>query len=245
MDKQELKIFSYSYVDDLIRNVKNQNNLDYYQKVIFPFKESFAKGKTGIYINKTCNLISPASTRKNYDFENSQLLYENIGPLNEVQASDPRLWTYLTHVVFWDYMVKRWPISNVNDDSEVGRILDRYFLRSLNLESLVRNGLSRLWWYAHLTIDINRKNKYELTEILLERADISVGILERSLGANKSIRFAILEFLRDNPDIRMQEDKTRILIRKLNLVGGVKNLPHLYKDNLVDLLKNQISLELN
>jgi hypothetical protein len=93
-----------------------------------------------------------------------------------------------------------------------------------------------LWWYGYLTYDENRKNPWELTETLLSRADLAVGITERALGCNANIRTAVLEFLSENPDIKNSEASTRELIVKLNLVGGVKNLPFLEITEIKELL---------
>jgi len=128
-------------------------------------------------------------------------------------------------VTFWDYMRKRWPVDEA--DKPINRISDRYFLTTTSLESLTRNGISRLWWYGYLTHDANRSNPWELTETLLSRADLVVGITERAVGSNQSLRTAVLEFLADNPEISQSEKLTRELLKKLNLVGGIRNLPFL------------------
>lgn len=75
-----------------------------------------------------------------------------------------------------------------------------------------------------LTIDTSRKDHYELTRILLNRQDIAVGIFERRLGSISCIRRGILDYLKDHPTVMKSEDKTRELIKYVNLVGGVKNL---------------------
>jgi len=220
MNKIELKFFSAFYVDKLYRQVAATENFDNYLEDQFPFEEKYAKGPTGIFIDPNMRLNPEKS-----DFENSIVLYETLNGLTEVQASDERLWTYLTHVHFWNYMQKRWSIED--SKTPISRIRERYFLRNLSLESLTRNGLSRLWWYAHITYDVNRKNKYELLETLLQRQDLVVGITERAIGTNKKIRTGLLEYLRDNPSIASNENLTRELIKALNLYGGVKMLPML------------------
>jgi hypothetical protein len=217
MSQIELKVFQESYVGKLYRSLMSTNNFDVYKMDKFPHEEKYPSGSTEIFIDENLALDGES------DLENSIKLYEALRKLNETQASDERLWVYLTHVTFWDYMRKRWPIS----ENSAGRIKDRYFLRNKNIESLTRNGISRLWWYVHLTIDENRKNKYELTETLLQRADLSVGITERALGSNRNIRTSLLEFLKENPAIASNEDKTREVYKRLNLFGGVCHLPFL------------------
>ena len=215
MNKQ-VPIFTESYTAKLYRNLNKSDNLHIYLAEIFPYEEIFPKGNSGIFLDESFELNPDKS-----DFDNSIALYQSL-ELNETQASDRRLWTYLTHVRFWNYMRKRWSIEEIEDPN--GKIKDRYFLNNVNIESLSRNGISRLWWYTHLTIDKSRKDHYELTRILLNRQEIAVNILERRLGSIGCVRKGILEYLRDNPNIMNNEDKTRELIKFLNLVGGVKNL---------------------
>ncbi len=233
VNKIALKVFQQNYVDKIFRDVASTNNFDLYKSDKFPYEERFPRGETDIFIEQGFSLDPSKS-----DFENSKALYREFKMLNETQASDERLWVYLTHVTFWKYMRERWPIEKAQSGSEMGRIRDRYFLRTANIETLTRNGIARLWWYAHLTYDEGRANPYELTEVLLKRADLSVGITERAFGSNKNIRTALLEFLKENPSISSSEHKTREVYKTLNLVGGVRNLPFLEISELSVILKN-------
>lgn len=230
-DSIELKVFQQSYVDKLFRETVSTNNFENYKLMKFPFEERFAGGGTGIFIREDFQLDAAKT-----DLENSKALYSELMTMNETQASDERLWACLAHGLFWDYMLKRWPIEKSIEGREIGRVKQRYFLRNANIESLTRNGISRLWWYAHLTYDKDRDNVYELTDVLLSRADLSVGIVERALGSNKTIRIAILEFLRDHPIIAADENKTREVLKGLNLAGGVRNLPFLDVGEVKNLL---------
>jgi hypothetical protein len=214
--KTEIPIFTENYTSHLFRSLIVKDQINLYLGDKFPFEEKFPRGSSGVFLDPKFQLSNDKS-----DFENSKALYENL-ELNETQASDKRLWTYLTHVRFWEYMKKRWPLK---EDKELfGRLKDRYFLNNINIESLSRNGISRLWWYSYLTIDKSRKDHYELTKILLNRQEIAVGILERRLGSINSVRRGILDFLKDNPKIMNNEDRTRELIKYVNLTGGVKVL---------------------
>lgn len=233
--RTEIPVFTEAYTEKLFRNVKITENFENYYNKQFPYEERFAKGPTNIFLDTSFTLNTAQSS--DADLHNSIALYETL-TLNETQASDPRLWTYLTHVRFWHYMRKRWPLENVRKgDSPLGRITDRYFLVKPNLQTLTRNGISRLWWYAHLTIDKKRKDKYQLTKVLLHRAEISVGILERFMGSNVNTRTSILEFLKDNKDILNNEDLTRRLLRNLNLYAGTKILPLLQTSDIKTILE--------
>ena len=224
-----------SYTEKLFRKLNDSEYCNRYMKETFEFEENFPKGKTGIILDDKFEL----KPGKDGDFENSKALYENL-ELNETQASDKRLWTYLTHVRFWNYMHSRWPLDG--SEKNLDRIKSRYFIDTVNIGTLTRNGISRLWWYSHLTLDRSRKNHYELTDVLLSRQDIVVGIFERTFGSIKEVRTAILEYLRDNPEIKNNEKKTRELLKFINLVGGVKNLSML-KTSDVRIILNKFTFE--
>ncbi len=232
---EELKVFTYNYVEELRRKVEKDGDYSDYLNDSFPYKDIYPKGRTGVLLSSDFELLIP-DLKSKYDLENSIRLYENLSGMNPTIASDVRLWTYLVHVRFWKYMRNRW---NLEDDLKEPskRVLERYHLKYLNIRSLTRNGVSRLWWLAYLTVDPKRNDKYELTKILWSRADLTVGLMERSMGSNHNIRVALLEFLGENEEIRASEDLTRELIKSLNLVGGVKILPYMSISDLKLLLK--------
>jgi hypothetical protein len=232
MSKVEINIFTEAYSDKLYRDVKVTSNLANYYLAKFPFEAKYPKGASTIFLDKNFDLDPDKS-----DTENSIALYEELD-LNETQASDARLWTYLTHVTFWRYMRKRWALEDVRKgDDPMGRVVDRYLLVNPNLESLTRNGISRLWWYAHLTKDKTRTDNYELTRILLRRAEVAVGIMERVVGSNRNTRVGVLDFLKENQAILNSEDLTRQLLRSFNLYGGVKILPMLNSTDIKKVLQ--------
>jgi len=158
----EVKIFTFDYIEELQRKVLHHNEYKAYQEDTFPYNPSFPKGSSKVFLPDDFELAIPV-TGNTFDLENSIKLYENLSGMNETKASDARLWIYLTHVKFWNYMKVRWPLEDVKNIP--GRISDRYHLRYLKLESLVRNGIARLWWFTHLTVDPDRKDKYELTKV--------------------------------------------------------------------------------
>lgn len=232
IEEIELRYFKSAYVDKIYRElITNQDHSKYLQDK-YDFDEDFV-GKTGLKVRFKENL-SPLKT----DVENSIILYEALKNLTEVQASDERLWAYLVHVHFWDYMKSRWPVDKAEEP--INRIKDRFFLRSLNLRTLTRNGLSRLWWYAHLTYKNDEPDPYKYLRILLQRQDLVVGITERALGSSESVRFGILEFLDEKKEIAASQTASRKLITDLSLVGGVKLLPHMGKANIKSLLSTLI-----
>jgi hypothetical protein len=171
------------------------------------------------------------------DLENTLKLYAALRGLSPAQATDERLWTYLTHATFWPYMRQRWRLeaSAAKDRNPKGYILERYFVRSRESRALLRNGLARLWWYGFLTYDDERDNPYELTGVLLGQLDTAQQILERSLGRNRDILHAFLAFLLAHPELAKGDkarETVRALAKRLNLHGGLCVLDSLDRSDI-------------
>lgn len=246
MNKVKQKIFSKYYIDELISKIEKGDFNEYLSDTPFPIEKKLPPGESVIEVDYDLTLKIPTSSLDHFDLENSISIYKAFKSLNETQASDARLWTYLTHVNFWEYMRKRWPaekfedyLENLSDDSstksnQADFIIWRYFLKTSNKRRLLRNGISRLWWYAHLTYDDKRSDPFELTRVLLENQDKAQNLLERSLGSNKKILATVLEFLKLNPSLSREDIRDKI--KELNLVGGVKNLHLLEKEEILNII---------
>ena len=63
-----------------------------------------------INMNEVKLIAEPGERGKN-DFENSKRIYSALKDLSLTQAADERLWVYLCHVTFWDYMRARWNVE--------------------------------------------------------------------------------------------------------------------------------------
>lgn len=246
MSKIKQNIFSKYYVEELISKIETGRFNEYLSDDPFPFENKVPPGESVIEVNINLALKLPFSSSEHFDMENSITIYTEFKSLNETQASDTRLWTYLTHVNFWEYMRKRWPAEKFEEESEnltddlsvknkqANFIISRYHLKTPNRRRLLRNGISRLWWYAHLTYDEKRSDPFELTRVLLAHQDKAQNLLERSLGSNKKILAAILEYLKLTPSLT--RDEVRDKIKELNLVGGVKNLHLLDQDEILEII---------
>lgn len=169
----------------------------------------------------------------NNDFESAIEIYEALINLEPVQASDERLWTYLSHVDLYPYMIKRRnAVLSGTVVNEKDYILEHWFLKSSAQTNLLRHPLSGLWWAVYLSVDDTRgAGKYDLTKILFRQLDFPTRTLGTyKLGRHKEAVIGILEFIEENPDLFTTkfEDKTRFITKHLNLVGGVK--PIVYYD---------------
>ncbi|MCU5310516.1 DUF6339 family protein [Bacillus cereus] len=184
-------------------------------RISFKKVELVLKNRKGGEISKT-------------DAENAKLLHASLKNLTPAQAVDARIWTYLTHIVYPEYMKARW-LNNKNEISK-GTIA-RYFA-STNRE-VIRNGIARLWWYGYLTYDKEREDPYELTYFLLSNQNIAQALLERNLGNNKKWLINILDVLRklkEEYPLIMHSNNIKLLAKYINISGGITVLDCLDKD---------------
>ncbi len=74
----------------------------------------------------------------------------------------------------------------------------RYFVPGDGMGLYYFNGLSRLWWWAHLTYDPDNRDHYALTKILFENQMLGKDILDTLNRTNfkrmKGILLAIRDF---------------------------------------------------
>lgn len=174
--------------------------------------------------------VTNAEAKSADDLDNSIKVYEALKDLPLSLASDERLWAYLTHTVYWDYMCQRWPIQDAEGDA-LEFIKIRYFFSSKG-KTFYRNGLSRLWWYAYLTYDSSKEDPYYYTKMMLLNQDIAGQLIENTnLSRNKIALNAVLKALQDfykleeKEEIEKVKNKRNTIIRPLmkhiNVVGGV------------------------
>lgn len=189
------------------------------------------------------------------DVENAIKLFEYLA-LDKTQASDKRLWVYLSHVTFRTYTMERWKlkqseeelaISNDAKRKAISYISERWFL-SGNARSLRRHSIARLWWAAYLTAApwlkdpeyfgaLENTDKYIYTKVLFSSQDIAQQILERRLGWSDKLLIAILEYLRLHPEVAQNRDAERTLMKELNLVLGYRKLTVLSFEELMGIME--------
>ena len=238
---------------DIPNNVALYNSTD---KWIDGYFEGKGNGgsysfSTGIAVPDVDLIIGDSST----DFENSKRIFDSFKDnLNPVQASDLRLWAYLAHNTYWDYMRKRWAIDSVPDDDDdsgtnkaVSRIGSRYFFKASKGKAFVRQGIARLYWGAYLTYDDdNCSDPYEMTEYFFSKQDIFAVSTEHALARNKPLLLGSLKALKEAGDVK--RPVIRKFIIRLNQAGGLVVFDSLDKQSAYDLAKrilNEVLTEEN
>jgi hypothetical protein len=260
MDK--LKIFKEHALnlleDNIGENINFYNQDDDWVKGFFE-KSSWVIDSKLADLPDDLLLIPTGKTGKDLlDYENSQRVYLALNGLSLSQASDPRLWTYLTHVKYWKFMRARWPIEQSQEDDEdldpdqnkkkspLGSIKSRYFVMGDKSRALTRNGIARLWWAGYTCHNEHTKKESEFNYMkpLFETQDVFATFMERAFSKNKSIMKTLLKVLYDryeSGNAITDRLKYRSLAKYLVLFGGVAIIDSLDELNLTSLIENHIS----
>lgn len=230
------KLFSSQYVESLQKALAVETGINSYLKDLFDFKNIYVLENPQILVPNLIELVMPEKNN-NHDLDNCKIIYEAMKTMDPIQATDYRIWIYLTHVPFWSYVRKRRPIETQPKNKMREYVLRHWFVDGINAKNLLRNDISSFWWCGYLTYDKSRKNPYELTEELYSMLDYTRHLLPGKQGRNKEFVHAILEFVIENRSLfsTYKEEKVRFLMRKSNYVAGYKVLASLSKDQIKSL----------
>ena len=147
-------------------------------------------GTSSQQVNRFIPYMSGSKDKSEDDLTNAINIHEafKISPL---QATNRNMWAYMCHINddCRKYMRYRWSDSSPEQ---------RYFVPGDAMGLYYFNGLSRLWWWAHLTYDPDNRDHYALTRILFENQMLGKDILDTLNRTNftrmKGILLAVQDF---------------------------------------------------
>ncbi len=245
----KIKYFVESAYVDLFDSIKDHETL-YAEKSNSWVKDFF--GDREYCKESRIESHLPELKAENDEYTNVIAFYDVFKDrLNPKQASNPYLWSYLTHCEYWDYTNARWAKEGMSVDT----IKQRYFCSFLtnNIEGnrvgFLRNAVARLWWMGYLSYQENRHgNPYELTKLLTSHSDISSSVLERNFSMNRNVTVGILDaILEINNDPSLADvgvsHKTgkyewRELCKYINRYGAVTLLDSMTSDDIKEISYN-------
>lgn len=236
------KIFKRAAVDKMRNDLRSGVSLEDYFKEDYSVDENTLLPSTIVIEGRPPVLATPENDPVSADIDNAIALHEYYRNLDETQASDPRLWTYLSHVEFRKYSLARWglkgSLEELSDPAEKSKaityLLEHWFI-SGNDRDLRRHAIARLWWAAHLTHapwetdpdffgSLKKDDPYHYTRILLFTQDIYQQVLERAMGRSNRILISVLDYLGENQEFAKSRESVRRLMKELNLAYGTKKL---------------------
>lgn len=173
------------------------------------------------------------------DAANAETLHKALrGKLNPVQATDRRLWVALTHTIFYPYMCSRWPVENkLNDKGTNGTVTDRYFMT----RGFFRNGISRLYWIAEMTVDDTLDDPYEYTRYFIGKQDLINQVDGQAFCRNRAVLLSCLKSLKAAEPL--SENQRRQFFQNLGKRGGVTvldALPSEVMDSMCENVMNEV-----
>jgi hypothetical protein len=201
-NKNEIFALSQDFTDKLYQDFisnPNQSITDFFEfiNLNYPFNEDcIVRGKTDIYFDDIVidelNKIDFDKVKTNQaDLHACKLLFEGNGngpgiykldgngnkiKLSYLNATDPRIWNFLSLFLLRSYTNSRW---GTRKDSK------RIFLSNLSNERISRHSIARLYWSADLCFEENGTNKLALAEVLWQSEDFMTQVTERSTADNK------------------------------------------------------------
>ncbi|HBU80982.1 MAG TPA: hypothetical protein DEF35_04985 [Paenibacillus sp.] len=241
-----LHYVSDSSLDDIKSNIRH--NIPYYSADI-PWLDEYFGSESWSFPSKIrvedIDLHMPISSTVHFDLENTKKVYSTLKDITLIQACDERMWTYLAHQTFWNYMRERWPVeSYLKKGKPEDAIRERYFFMSNKGRALVRNGIARLWWYGYVSYDEEREDPFELTAILLSKLDIAQSLLERVFSGNRDITRAVLAVIHQKDKVEgiaVSRNVFRSLMMYINQLGGVTILDALDRSELERLIEGKLN----
>ena len=212
------KVFKQSYVNELRDALSYPDKRAYYLQEQFPYDEK--------QVNLVVGVVHPENLEDKMleassEYDAAILLYEAYKGLNPLIASSDTFWAYLSHVDLFRYCKRRWPIEDKNVSEDY--IKDHYFVNQPS--RMMRNAVAALWWWVYFSIDNERENPYELTEILFRNYSFRSTWFTVFLRIKNGL-MGVLEFLNENQELfdTPFELKGRFIANYFNRLGATKEL---------------------
>lgn len=235
------------YVKDLGFALSNPSHLERYDQQTFELDDSRLLDTPVTLHTKTPNLLAPDAT----DASNSILIHRYLFDLRPDQATDTRLWTYMTHSDFFAYTKERWPGRRSSNRAQ--HVRNRYFLRG-GRQGQLQNAVARLWWGAHFTyapwervpdlkpLEALHTDPYVYTRRIFSTQELFQGLMARVFGSSPIVRICYLEAIERLSvagKIPKLADTLKRLSRNLNLVSSYRVLDALPFDVLMPIMADE------
>jgi hypothetical protein len=222
------KLLLKSYIEKTFEDVGKGIGLSRFLEEKFPYDNKYYLEAQ--HLKQPDNLLARLSPSTDGDFQTAIAIYDAFSFLTPLEAIQPQLWESLALTDLFPYMQKRWGLKETkNDDNLKSAILNHFSMKS---HGLIRHGLGGLWWLVHYTVDDERANRYELTEMLFK--NYTLRYIRLGVGKviqHKEAALGILQYLKDNENkITSMESVANALTSYFNKLGAVKQLTYLDRD---------------
>jgi hypothetical protein len=245
-------VFTRAHTEDLLDRVKRELKVEPYLSPTFDLTDE-SKLESPIVLHR----VQPQlGGYREDDFRDAVRLHQYLR-LTRLQASDPRLWAYLTHVSFRQYVQSRWPsgtghiASGISSEetAKFARQIERRWFTDGSPRSLGRNALSRLWWATELTVSpwndpsgrfegLRRDDPYHFTKLMFSNQRLLQELLDRKIGWSREVLMTMLQAL-DEEGVFDNRGKsiTRSFFKETNFMMGYRRLSALPAEETVGIFR--------
>lgn len=148
--------------------------------------------------------------KKNYisDHNFAIELFESLSSLTRFQATDKRLWGYLTMKLYRKECYKFGSYDTISSPS-VKKIKENFFYEGRGNSTASRNLLSKVFWAVKQTVDEESNDKYYFTKLLIkdDNSQLFQDLTQRrSLFDNRELVYGILLFMENR-----KSDESKII----------------------------------
>lgn len=120
-------------------------------------------------------------------------------------------------------------------------------MRGVSRERLVRHGISRLWWAAELTADLDlsqplsgsEEDPYAYTKWLLGKEDRLVSLLEREIGSDSRLLWVIMNAMQSST-ARNQSQSIQKVAKAIRVATATMDTSAIDDDALQELVARQV-----
>ena len=179
------------------------------------------------------SLPEGSKQEKNNDIPNCLKIAKILPELDDLAATDERLWVTLALRNFKEYSVARWPLNESKADTSK-YFKDHWFAHGTR-ERLGRHSISRLWWYQRICARIDEESLESTLELLLFNSDYRSSMLERNTtSAVTKIVACIISLTHEyaKKGISYNRDNFRDFMKQLDMLAGRSHLAVLTEDQL-------------
>lgn len=223
-----IRFLKEASLEELYKNISS--NLDRYESIGFtdiidlPTKTHSHDGLT-FDVEKLKKIVGGV----NSDAKNAIKIFRAMPGLTPYLAKDERLWSYLCHTIFFEYINERWPIpKNGSDEKKINHIKSHFFAKSdRNFER--DNGASRLWWGGFFASKVENMSFDDAISTYFKNQDFRGHIIGRPNSSTSMKLFGILlekfsQSLKGDKKLAKRENYQKYL-KEVNLMGGRSLIP--------------------
>lgn len=236
------KIFRKKFMHDLINGVHKNTHIKLFENREFQINEEDTLNMP--HIQKPLGLVHKMN--RDDDFQSAIVLYEAYNKLTPLEASDGRLWNYLSIKDLYPYLINRWPsvYQRLEGVDKKSYLLEHYLLEKNSY--LLRHGLAGLWWSVYISRDeTNSSDKYNLTKVLFWNQTFRTRTLGTYLFARKKdLLLGFLDYCleKGKENFGNFEKEHQKLTEYINNIGGSKSLAVFTRNEIKQLLIDRFPL---